>query len=88
MSSLLEKVVIVVVGLYDVLKGVLQPLSTLFLKTSYIFSKIKQLRTKYQMDLIEMFQGTQKSEFYCNIDHCFEVTLKMCENQYFPCFDP
>ena len=42
---------------------------------------------KYQMDLI-MFQGTQKSQFYFSRDHGFEVIVKMCENQYYLCFDP
>ena len=35
-----------------------------------------------------MFQGTQKPQFYFNKDYGFEVTVRMCENQYFPCFDP
>ena len=66
-------------------KGVLHPW-TLFLKTLCIFSKkkkiknknkkIKQLPTKYQMDLNKIFQGALKSQFYFSRDHGFEVTVK------------
>ena len=36
-----------------------------------------------------MFQGTQKLQFYFSRDHGFGVRVKkMCEYQYFPCFDP
>ena len=30
-----------------------------------------------------MFQGTQKPQLYFSRDYGFEVTVKMCENQYF-----
>ena len=39
------------------------------------------------MNLIRMFQGTQKQQFYFNRDYGFEVTVKRGENQHFPCFD-
>ena len=35
-----------------------------------------------------MFQGTQKSLLYFNRGNGCKVTVKMCETQYFPCFDP
>ena len=35
-----------------------------------------------------MFQETQKSQIYFSRDHGFQDTAKMCENQYFPYFDP
>ena len=41
-------------------KGVLHPWA-LFLKTLCIFSKIKQLRTKYPMDLVRNVPGNSKS---------------------------
>ena len=47
---------------------------TLFLKNLCIFKKIKQLCTKYPMDLI-MLQGTKKSQFYFIRDHGCEVTV-------------
>ena len=34
-----------------------------------------------------MFEGIKKSQFYFSRDHGFEVTVKKCGNQYFPCFD-
>ena len=36
----------------------------------------------------EMFKGNQKSQFYFSRDHCCKVTVKMCKNQYFQCFEP
>ena len=69
---------------YILLKGVLRPWA-LFLKT---------LKNKATLDkvwiLLEMFQGTQKSQFYFNrYNGCVVVKLQqtMCENQYFPCFE-
>ena len=34
---------------------------------------------------LQMFQGTHKCQFYFSRDHGYEVTVKVCENQYFSC---
>ena len=33
-------------------------------------------------------QGIQKSQFYFSRDNGLKSQQQMCENQYFPCFDP
>ena len=38
--------------------------------------KIKQLWTKFPVDLDKVFRGTQESQFYISRDHCCEVTVK------------
>ena len=40
------------------------------------------------MDLIRNVTKNSKTTVYFSRDHGFEVTVKMCENKYFPCFDP
>ena len=60
---------------------------SLFLKTLHIFSKNKETLDKVSIGS-EMFQVTQNSQFYFSINHGCEVTVQMCENQYFPWFDP
>ena len=58
------------------IKGVLH-LWALFLKTLCIFSKKK---SNFGQSILwswsEMFQGTQKSQFYFSRHHCCEVTVK------------
>ena len=52
-----------------------------------VFSQIiKQLRTKYPMDLIRMFQGTQKSQLYFCNDHGCEVTINNVWKSIFSMF--
>ena len=41
----------------------------------YFLKRIKQLWTKYPMDLIRNVQGTQKSEYHFSRDHGCEVTV-------------
>ena len=70
------------------LKGVLH-LWTLFLKTLCIFSK-----NKANLDIVSYGSGQKCSKELKN--HSFtsveaivvKLQWKMCENQYFPCFEP
>ena len=48
--------------------------------------KIKQLWTKYPMDLSEMLQGTQKPQFYFSKGHCCDVTVKNVRKLIFSMF--
>ena len=65
-------------GLNWSFKGVLHPWA-LFLRTLCIFSK---KWSNFGQSILwiwsEMFQGTQKSQFYFSRDHCCEVTVKKC----------
>ena len=64
-------------------KGVLHPWA-LFLKTLCIFSKNKATSDKSILWIwSEMFQGTQKSQFYFSRDHCCEVTVKNVRKSIF-----
>ena len=54
-----------------------------FLKLCAFSQKMKQLWTKYPMDLSEMFQGTQKSQFYFSKDHCCEGIVKNVQKSIF-----
>ena len=67
-------------------KGVLHPWA-LFLKTLCIFSKRS---SNFGQNILwiwsEMFQGTQKSQFYFTRDHFCEVTVKNVRKSIFSMF--
>ena len=70
------------------LKGVLH-LWALFLKTLYIFSK-----NKANLDIVSYGSGQKCSKELKNDSFTsgeaivVKLQRKMCENQYFPCFEP
>ena len=64
-------------------KGELHPWA-LFLKTLCIFSKNKSnFGQSIPWTWSEMFQGTQKSQFYFSRGHCCEVTVKYVRKSIF-----
>ena len=68
------------------LKRVLHPWA-LSLKTLYIFSKNKAIFDKVSYwSQSEMFQGTQKSQFYFSKGHCWEITVKNVRKSIFSMF--
>ena len=67
-------------------KGGTAPLDLVFENLCIFSKKIKQLWTKYPLDLIEMFQETQKSHFYFSRDHCCEVTVNNVRKSIFSLF--
>ena len=64
------------------------PLDHIFEDFVYFLQKQSDVGQGFHWIRLEMFQGTQESQFYFSRNHGFEVTVKMCESQYFPCFDP
>ena len=68
------------------LKGVLH-LWALFLKTFGIFSKNKATVDKKTLWIwSEIFQGTQKSQFYFSRGNCCKVTVKNVQKSIFYMF--
>ena len=71
---------------FSILKGVLHPWA-LFLKILCIFLKNKATSEKHPRWIwSEMFQGTQKSQFYFSRDHCCKVTVKNVQKSIFSMF--
>ena len=51
--------------------------------------KIKQLRTKYPMDLVRKCSKELENYSFTSVETIVvKLQWKMCENQYFPCFEP
>ena len=70
------------------LKGVLHPW-TLFLKTLCIFSKNKATSDKVSYGSGQKCSKELKNHSFTSVETIVvKLQWKMCENQYFPCFEP
>ena len=69
-------------------KGVLH-LWALFLKTLCIFSKNKTTLDKVSYGYGQKFSKELKNHSFTSVETIVvKLQWKMCENQYFPCFEP
>ena len=73
---------------YVLLSGYSTPGSYFWRLCAFFFQKWSNFEQSILWIWSEMFKRTQKLKFYFSRDHSCEVTVKMCENQYFPCFEP
>ena len=72
----------------SILKGVLHPWA-LFLKTLYIFSKNKATSDKVSYGSGQKCSKELKNHSFISVETIVvKLQWKMCENQYFPCFEP
>ena len=70
------------------IKGVLH-LWTLFLKTLCIFSKNKATLNKVSHGSGQKYSKELKNHSFTSVGTIVvKLQWKMCENQYFPCFEP
>ena len=70
------------------LKGVLHPWA-LFLKTLCIFSKNKAISDKVSYESGQKCSKELKNHSFTSVETIVvKLQWKMCENQYFPCFEP
>ena len=75
------------IGSYDI-KGVLH-LWALFLKTLGIFSKNKATLDKVSYGSGQKYSKELKNHSFTSVETIVvKLQWKMCENQYFPCFEP
>ena len=73
---------------YDTFKGVLH-LWALFLKTLCIFSKNKPNLDKVSYGSGQKCSTELKNHSFTSVEAIVvKLQQKMCENQYFPCFEP
>ena len=73
---------------HNSLKGVLHPW-TLFLKTLCIFSKNKATSNKVSYGSGQKCSKELKNHSFTSVETIVvKSQWKMCENQYFPCFEP
>ena len=71
-----------------VIKGELHPWA-LFLKTLYIFSKNKATSEKVSHGSGQKCSKEFKNHSFTSVETiAVKLQWKMCENQYFPCFEP
>ena len=71
-----------------VIKGVLH-LWALFLKTLCIFSRNKATSDKVSYGSGQKCSKELENYSFISVETIFvKLQLKMCENQYFPCFEP
>ena len=69
-------------------KGVLHP-RTLFLKTLCIFSKNKATSDKVSYGSGQKCSKELKNHSFTSVETTVvKLQWKICENQYFPCFEP
>ena len=72
----------------DLIKGVLH-LWALFLKTLCIFSKNKATLDKVSYGSGQKYSKELKNHSFTSVEAIVvKLQWKMCENQYFPCFEP
>ena len=72
----------------DLFKGVLH-LWALFLKTLCIFSKNKANLDKVSYGSSQKYSKELKNHSFISVEATVvKLQQKMCENQYFPCFEP
>ena len=70
------------------IKGVLHPWA-LFLKTLCIFSKNKATSDKVSYGSGQKCSKELKNHSFISVETIVvKLQWKMCENQYFPCFEP
>ena len=71
-----------------IIKGVLH-LWALFLKTLFVFSKTKQNLDKVSYGSGQKCSTELKNHSFTSVEAIVvKLQRKMCENQYFPCFEP
>ena len=70
------------------IKGVLHPWA-LFFKTLCIFSKNKATLDKVSYGSGQKYSKELKNQSFTSVETIVvKLQWKMCENQYFPCFEP
>ena len=76
------------ISLICIFKGVLRPWA-LFLKTLCIFSKNKATSDKVSYGSGQKCSKELKNHSFTSVETIVvKLQWKMCENQYFPCFEP
>ena len=88
MSVMTVLIQLIISDNYIYLKGVLHPWA-LFLKTLWIFSKNKATLDKVSLGFSQKCSKELKNHSLISVEAIVvNLQWKMCENQYFPCFEP